>query len=152
MLYPRLSLHVISDINKEECTLPATDIARTGSMTVVNTKCYVACTEVSRIWSSERGDTDKSGLSRALHPIEAQEERRRILGIGIPLSMRLQSLEDEGYAVLRLVIQYLGHSANCTGAQEPHHPMLLGLDSLDTHSTLRVRCWWTDWHMYTCSM
>lgn len=55
-------------------------------------------------------DTDKNGLSCTLDPIKAYEERRCILVVGILPSMHLQSLEDEGYAVFRLVVEDSGHA------------------------------------------
>lgn len=54
--------------------------------------------------------TYQDGLAGALHAIEAQKERRGItVGIGMPLGMDAQSLQEKWNAMLRLVVHDFWH-------------------------------------------
>lgn len=59
------------------------------------------------------GNAYENGLPRTLHPVQAEEERRRVGIIAVTRLMRLQMLEQERDAVLGLVIVVFWHFGGC---------------------------------------
>lgn len=55
------------------------------------------------------GRTYKRRFARALHAVQAEEERGRVRVRGVPGLVRLQPLEQEGDAVLGFVVDDVGH-------------------------------------------
>lgn len=79
-------------------------------------------------------------LAGALHAIEPQEEWRGIaVGTAVPLCVDAETLEKEGNAVLRLIVDYLRHDCTQVVMMVPELQcwMVLGFIGYSTRQVVR---------------